>query len=751
MRRLAVVLLALTGCPSTQAIAPFVDASVAVDAAPLPFAAPRGATWDPSGDAVHFRIAAPRATRVELWIYAAALGQPERLRVVTARGAEGDWTARVPAADLAGIDTIYYGYRVWGPSWTYDPAWTPGSDRGFVARVTADGDRMNPNKLLLDPYAKEVSHDPTTPGGPTDTTAYRTDDPNRATDSAPVAPKGLVLRSAAADLGARPTRALADDIVYEVHLRGLTAADAALPCHGTYAGAAARAAALADLGVTAVEFLPVQETWNDGNDADPTSNSGDNYWGYSTLAFFAPDRRYACDRSPGGPTREFQDMVRAFHAHGVKVFIDVVYNHTAEGGGQSLLSLRGLDNATYYELSTNGTGFADHTGIGANTNALSPAFRDLTIDSLAYWHRELGVDGFRFDLAPVLANGCERGCFRYAPDLPGNILLRAAAELPARPGDGGEGVDLIAEPWAIGDGTYQVGHFPAGWAEWNDQYRDLIRKDVNLVGVEPVTLGGLADRLVGSPGIFRATGRGPAASINYLVSHDGFNLADLTGCNGKRNDQPWPYGPSNGGPDSNYAWDYGGDPARQRQAARTALALLMLSDGVPMLVGGDEDLHGQRCNNNPYNLDSIATWLPVPGEPSAFRTFTQRLLQFRLAHPALRRRTWHDAGSLSWRGTDGQPLPAPFFDDPGASFLAWRLAGTPDDPAQAIYVAYNGATTALPITLPSPAPGARWYRVADTAAWMEPQANAAVPGDEAAMNGARYDVAARALVIWIAR
>jgi glycogen operon protein len=756
VRRL-VCLLALTGCPGTQAITTSADApaAVVVDAAP-PYAPPRGATWDPAGAAVHFRIAAPRATRVEVWIYDQPLAAAARLHVLSTLGADGDWHADVPAADLAGIATIYYGYRVWGPSWTYDPAWTPGSAVGFVARVTADGDRMNPNKLLLDPYAREVSHDPTTPGGATDTSAYRTDDVNRATDSAPVAPKGIVLPRdpVAPELGPRPTRALADDVIYEVHLRGLTAADDALPCHGTYAGAAARAAALADLGVTAVEFLPVQETWNDNNDADPTSDGGDNYWGYSTLAFFAPDRRYACDRTPGGPTREFRAMIQAFHAHGLKVLIDVVYNHTAEGGGASLLSLRGLDNATYYELSADGTGFTDNTGVGANTNATSPAFRDLVIDSLAYWSQDLGVDGFRFDLAPVLGNRCARGCYQFAPDAPGNILVRAATELPARPSDGGAGVDLIAEPWGIGNGTYQVGHFPAGWSEWNDQYRDLIRKDVNLVGVEPVTLGGLADRLVGSPGIYRATGRPPVASINYLVSHDGFTLADVTGCTGKRNDQPWPYGPSNGGTDSNWAWDYGGDEVRQRQAARTAQALLLLSDGVPMMVGGDEVLHSQRCNNNPYNLDSIATWLAptVAPEASGFRTFTQRLLQFRSAHPALRRRAWHDGDSLAWLGTDGLPLPAPFFDDPGANFLAWRLAGAPaGDPARSIYVAYNGATAQLAITLPAPAPGAAWYRAADTGAWKEAAGNFDAPGAEYKMNGRSYDLAARALAIWIER
>jgi len=762
VRRLLVCLFALTGCPAAQD-PPGTDPDAA-DVAP--FAPPRGATWDPAGAALHFRLAAPRAERVEVWLYPAAVAAPHAARLVAARGLHGDWVTRVTAADLAAAGVtpdgpVHYGYRVWGPSWTYDPSWTPGSDAGFVARVTDDGDRMNPNKLLLDPYAREVSHDPVSPlpGASLDSSPYRTDDANRAVDNALVAPKAIVLPRALtatftpADLGARPERPLADDVVYEVHLRGLTAADPTLSCAGTYAGAAARAADLAALGVTAVELLPVHETQNDANDVDPTSAGGDNYWGYSTLAFFAPDRRYACDRSPGGPTREWRQMVRAFHDAGLKVFIDVVYNHTAEGGGGNLLSLRGIDNATYYELNAAGTGFVDNTGVGANTNVMRAEVRDLVLDSLTYWARDLGVDGFRFDLASVLANGCERGCFRWAPDEPGNILVRAATELPARPAGGGAGVDLIAEPWGIGAGTYRVGAFPAGWSEWNDQFRDLVRKDVNLLGVEQVTLGGLADRIAGSPGIFRAGGRGPAASINYLVSHDGFTLNDLTACVTKSNGQPWPYGPSNGGTDANFGWDYGGDRARQRQAARTGLALTVLATGVPMIVGGDEVLRSQRCNNNPYNLDSIATWHDpsASSRESAFLTFTSRLLAFRAAHPVLRRRDWHDAASLTWLGTDGLPLPPQYFNDPGAHFLAWRMsrASTPDEPARSILVAYNGSPASVAFTLPPPATNVAWYRAADTAAWLEPQSNFAIPGAEYRMNGTRYDLAARSLTIFI--
>jgi glycogen operon protein len=639
---------------------------------------PLGATFEPDGRAVDFRIAAPRATRVGVWIYAEAVGD-----AVTHVALERDgevWATRIGTEALPA--TVYYGYRVWGPSWAWDPAWQPGSDAGFVARVTSDGDRMNPNKLLIDPYAKEISHDPI------DASVNRTDEDPRDLDSGRVAPKGIVLAREDADTGPAPRRALRDDVIDELHLRGLTAG-AGGPCAGTYAAAAERAGYLADLGVTAIELMPVQETWNDGNDVDPASASGDNYWGYSTLAFFAPDRRYACDRSPGGPTRELQAMVRAFHERGVKVLVDVVYNHTAEGGGGSLLSWRGVDNAAYYELDDAGTGFADQTGIGASTNAASPVFRDLVIDSLAYWHDELGVD-------------------------------------------------LIAEPWGIGGGTYQLGHFPAGWSEWNDTYRDTVRKDVNLVGVVDVTLGWLADRIAGSPDLFGA--RGPTASIDYVVSHDGFTLHDLVACNTASNDQAWPYGPSGGGTDANYSWDYGGDPARQRQAARTTLALVMLSAGVPMFTGGDEMLHGQRCNNNPYNLDSPATWIdwaPLDAQ-AAFATFTRRLLAFRHAHPALRPATWWTDRDITWIGTDGLVLPDWAFDDPGAHFLGWRVDG--------LYVAYNGAPQPLTITLP---PGVAWRRAADTAAAMEPDANFRAPGTEDAV-GAHYAIAARSLAIFVA-
>jgi glycogen operon protein len=696
--------------------------------APAPvWQAPMGAHWSPAGDAVVFRVASTRATRVELAIYDAPMNGAERLHVALDREPSGTaWTARVPAAELP--VTIYYGYRVWGPNWPYDPAWQPGSTVGWLADVDGEGNRMNPNKLVFDPYARELSHDPTTPEQG-DGSFYATGS-HRATDSAPVAPKGIVLHDdPPADHVTRPLR---DELIYEVHVRGFTQADS-VACAGTYAGAAARAGYLADLGVTAVEFLPIAETQNARNDVDATSDSGDNYWGYSTLAYFAPDRRYACDTAPGGPTREFRDMVRAFHARGIKVYLDVVYNHTAEGGGGSLLSLRGIDSAGYYQLDAAGTGFTNSNGVGADVAGNKPLAQALVLDSLRYW-TDAGVDGFRFDLAPVLANTCV-GCFRFDGD-----LLAKIAQL-ARDPDGGPGVDLIAEPWGVVAGSYQVGHFPRGWAEWNDKFRDAIRQDQNQA---PITPGWLADRIAGSTELYNHDGRLPAASINYLVSHDGFTLADLYACNAPNNAQAWPYGPSSGGSTTNYSWDHGGDPVAQRQAARTGLALVALSHGVPMIVGGDELLRSQRCNNNPYNLDSPGTWLDW-SQPVLFTSFARRLFQFRAAHPALRIAGWL-AGEVTWFDDRAAVATGTYLDDATKPVLAWRLASGGDT----VYIAYNRGTAQVSLALPPPPAGTSWYLAADTGAWFEPKDNFNAPGAETKMT-LQYDLGARTVALFLAR
>ena len=663
------------------------------DAATGAWQAPLGAHWTPAGDAVVFRLAAPHATRVELELYDAPFGGTPTSVAMTL---DGDvWTARVPSA-------TYYGYRVWGPNWPYDPAWTPGSMAGWIADVDASGNRMNPNKVVFDPYAEELSHDPTSPAQP-DGSAYAVGT-HRAVDSGPVAPKGIVVRAGAGDAG--PTRPLRDDVIYEVHVRGFTQADA-IACAGTYAGAATRAGYLADLGVTAIELMPVQETPNDRNDIDPASDTGDNYWGYATLAYFAPDRRYACDRAPGGPTQEFRAMVAAFHARGIKVLVDVVYNHTAEGSGSALLSMRGVDNAAYYQLDKAGTGFTNDNGVGADLAADKPLAAGIVLDSLAYWHDALGVDGFRFDLAPVLGNDCGPGCFHFAPDgLPTTIAQRA------RPADGGAGIDLIAEPWAVTANGYALGKFPAGWAQWNDHIRDSLREDQNEA---PVAIGELEQRIRGSRDLFTT----PTASIDYLVSHDGLTLHDLYACNGANNARGWPYGPSDGGTTANHSWDHGGDAAAQRQAVRTGLALLALSQGVPMITGGDEMLRTIACNNNSYNLDSRATWLDwsLAQTNAPLVTFVQRLFAFRAAHPALHAGTWLD--DFATQGTA----------------LIWRAGD--------VLVAYNHAAAATTIALPA---GPVWWRAGDTASGLEPD-----NFSDYMMHQAQYGLAARSLAVFVAR
>jgi len=737
-----------------------------------------GALYDSAQTQVRFRVYSSRATRLEVWLYAAPSGAAEVARYTLSKNSEGVWEKTLPVAtlrDAHGITgPVYYGYRAWGPNWTYQDAWTKGSDAGFVSDVDQAGNRFNPNKLLIDPYAREISHDPITPSC-SDGTVYASGAGNRNKDSGACAPKGIVLAAPTGSVGNRPARALKDEVIYEVHLRGLTMNDNSVPAgkRGTYAGAALKAGYLAALGVTAVEFLPLQETPNEHNDIDPDSNSGDNYWGYSTLNYFAPDRRYSSDKSPGGPTRELRAMVKAFHDAGIKVYVDVVYNHTGEGsawGGSdgrsvyNLLSWRGLDNPTYYSLTNDYQYPWDNTGVGGNYNTRHPVAQDLIVDSLAYWRDTLGVDGFRFDLAPVLGNTCQHGCFEYARDDPNTALNRIARELPPRPAAGGAGVDLIAEPWAIGGNSYQVGGFPPGWAEWNGRYRDDIRKKQNKLGVDTVTTGTLATRFAGSSDLYGDDGRKPWHSINYVASHDGFMLNDLYAYNSKQNNQPWPYGPSDGGDDNNNSWDQGGVVAAQRRAARTGIGLVMLSAGVPMFNGGDEALRTQFGNNNPYNLDSPANWLSWTRDAieTDHETFTRRLIAFRKAHPALRPAGFYSGSDgngnrmeqLRWFKPDGNPADPAYFDNQNLHAIAWRIDGSEfKDPASALYLAYNGGDGDQDFRLPWPGDGKRWYRVTDTASWNEGPNAFANPGSESAIGGEGviYSLQARSLLLLIAK
>jgi isoamylase len=771
------------GVAATVAMIAVVGAAARTTAQPPPTKQPAqpvmlGAHYDASASHIVFHVYSSHATRLELCLYKTAFGAPPAAKLVMKKDpATSIWSKTVAVSTLAntyGISgPVYYGYRAWGPNWPYDKSWTEGSETGFVADVDAEGNRFDPNKLLLDPYAREVSRDPINPDN-TDGTIYASGPSYRKIDSGPKGPKGIVIRPDATDIGDKPTRPLKDDVIYEVHVRGLTMNDESIPAElrGTYKGAGMKVPYLADLGVTAVEFLPVQETQNDANDVDPNSDTGDNYWGYATLAYFAPDRRYSSDKSPGGPTREWKAMVRAFHEKGIKVFIDVVYNHTGEGGAwnpsdpstYNVISMRGLDNSVYYSLTGDRKFGWDNTGVGGNYNTFNPVAQQLIVDSLTYWRDALGVDGFRFDLAAVLGNTCQHGCYEYDKLNPDTALNRIARDLAPRPAAGGAGTDLIAEPWAIGDGTYQVGNFPAGWSEWNGVYRDTLRKYQNKLGVDTVTPGSLATRLAGSADLYQDDGRKPWNSIDFLVAHDGFTLEDLYSCNGKNNGQPWPNGPSDGGTDDNLSWDQGGSAADQRKAARDGFALLMLSAGTPMMTGGDEFLRALHCNNNPYNLDSDANWLDYDwtAQQATFRKFAQRLIAFRKAHPALRPLNFYSGSDgngngmeqLRWFKPDGAIADAAYFDDANNHAIAYRIDGTElGDPASAIYVASNGWSGKVTFTLPAAAAGAKWFRVTDTCNWAEGPDQVASPGSETALGGAgaTYELCARGVLLLIAR
>jgi isoamylase len=757
-----------TAPPPGDAISDATDVTDAADAAddapaidggptdPGPFAL--GATLGAS--ALHLRVRADAATRVAAYLYAAATGVDEALEVPMTRAAPGDpWGADVSydALSAAGLTAApyFYGYRAWGPNWPYDATWTKGSSAGFVADVDGAGDRFDPNKLLLDPYAREMSHDPLEPAQPS-TSPYLTGAPDRAIDDGQVAPKAVAMPADTTSTGAAPAGLLKDDVIYEVHVRGLTMNDPSVPAalQGTFAGAAMKAGWLAGLGVTAIELLPIQETQNDTND---TAGASANYWGYATLAFFAPDRRYASDKTPGGPTREMKAMVAAFHAQGIKVLLDVVYNHTAEGGvGPSgvakVFSFRGLDNAGYYELAADHQTPVDDTGTGGNFNTGNGVVRDLVIDSLTYWTGTMGVDGFRFDLAAVLGNACTSVCYSFAPSDLGGILARAVSSLPA-------GTPLIAEPWGVGTGTYQLGNFPPGWSEWNGVFRDSMREAQNELGVIPVAPSTLVAKIEGSPDSFDHDGRTPAASINYVDCHDGFTLSDEYAYDAPDDAQPYPLGPSTGGSTSDYPWDQGGSAAAQAQAARTGLALVALSAGVPMFQGGDEMLRTQHGNNNAYNLDDAAMWLDwsLATTNAPFVTWTTRLLAFRAAHAALR-------PAAFWDGTDhnGNGLPdIAFFDNTGAvassaylantanHFLSWRIDGTEGgDTARSIWIAWNGWTAAISAPVPAPAPGGTtsWWVAGDSGSGAF-----AVVGQEAPLTTATVSVAARSVAVFVER
>jgi len=687
---------------------------------------PLGATWDGAG--VNFALFSEHATAVDLCLFDASEPGPERARIRLRERTDQVWHVYLPGAPAG----LLYGYRVHGP---YAPA---------------DGHRFNPAKLLVDPYARalagELSWHESLYG-------YRPDDPHGdvpdARDSAGHVPRSVVVDPAFDWQGDRLLRTpWHRTVIYELHVKGFTARhpEIAPERRGTFAGLAAPPAVdyLRALGVTAVELLPVHHRVSE---RAVVERGLTNYWGYNSIGYFAPDARLSSAGGRGAQVAEFKAMVRDLHRAGIEVILDVVYNHTAEGTHRGpTLCFRGIDNRAYYRLRPEERReYVDYTGCGNTLNMRHPRALQLIMDSLRFWVLEMHVDGFRFDLAAALA--------RELHDVDRlSAFFDVIHQDPVI-----SQVKLIAEPWDLGEGGYQVGNFPPGWAEWNGRYRDTIRRYWRGDHGQTAELG---YRLTGSSDLYEASGRRPYASVNFVTAHDGFSLADLVSYEAKRNDDN---GEDNlDGADENLSWNCGvegptDDPAvlalRERQMANF-LATLLLSQGIPMLSAGDEVGRTQRGNNNAYCQDNAVSWFPWPLSPVALRRLdgVRRLIRLRLTEPVLHRRTFFqgrhihgsDVKDLTWLAPGGKEMTAEEWHDGGGRCVGLRLAGDAieemDDRGERIagdtlLVLLNAHPYPAPFVLPAERGEARWRLVLDTGG-REPAMVPALPaGDTFLLEG----------------
>src|SRR5690349_20317249 len=659
---------------------------------------PLGATYD--GGGTNFALFSEVADRVELCLFdddgtETRIDLPEREALV--------WHGYLPRI----VPGQRYGYRVHGP---YDPA---------------AGLRCNPSKLLLDPYAKAIDghnewHNALF--------SYHFDNPGEVNDddSAPYATRSVVVNPFFDWANDRPLRIpFHQTVIYEAHVKGMTQRHPGIPddVRGTYSGLAhpTMIKHFKELGVTAVELMPVHQFVHDSTLVDRGLK---NYWGYNTIGFFAPHNDYASFGGHGGQVQEFKSMVKALHAAGIEVILDVVYNHTAEGNHLGpTLSFRGIDNPAYYRLVDDDKQYYyDTTGTGNSLNVRHHESLRLIMDSLRYWVTDMHVDGFRFDLASALARE-----FHEVNRLAAFFDLVNQDPIVSQ-------VKLIAEPWDVGDGGYQVGGFPPLWTEWNGKYRDTVR---DFWRGEPGSLGEFAARFTGSSDLYEADNRRPIASINFVTAHDGFTLDDLVSYNEKHNE-------ANGednrdGESHNRSWNCGVEgptedaevvKLRERQK-RNFLTTLLLSQGIPMLLGGDEIGRSQRGNNNAYCQDNEISWFDWDHEDGGLLAFTQRLIAFRRAHPVFRRRHFFhgeslgaDAPDIGWFRPDGSQMRAEDwssgFGKAIGVFFNGETIPSPDARGERVVddsflVPFNAHDEPLSFTMPASERGARWLRMLDTA------------------------------------
>jgi glycogen operon protein len=663
---------------------------------------PLGATWDGAG--VNFALFSEHATSVELCLFDSPEDMVESQRIPLTERTDMVWHGYLQDVRPGQL----YGYRVHGP-------WKPRS-----------GYRFNPAKVVLDPYAKAIGR----PLRWTDANfGHKQDDDltRDDRDNAAFAPLAAVIDPAFSWGDDRaPRTPWHKTIIYECHVKGFTKLHPGVPdrLRGTYEGLASETAIkhLKELGVTAVELLPVHHHAIDGH---LIKHGLSNYWGYNTLSYFAPDDRYATQAHAA--VREFKTMVKSLHAAGIEVILDVVYNHTAEGSQLGpTFSLRGIDNTSYYRLVTKDRRYyQDFTGCGNTLNMQHPRVLQLIMDSLRYWVQEMHVDGFRFDLASALAREL------YEVDKLGAFfdIIHQDPVISQ--------VKLIAEPWDLGEGGYQVGNFPVLWTEWNGKYRDTLRRFWKGDGGQASEL---ASRLSGSSDLYEQSGRRPYASINFITCHDGFPLRDLVTYNEKHNEANKEG--NRDGESHNNSWNCGvegetADPAinalRARQM-RNMMASLLLSQGVPMICGGDELGRTQGGNNNAYCQDNAISWQPwtLTADQRAFMDFTRRCIALRKEFPVLQRRKFFQGrrirGSqvkdISWYDPTGKEMTNAAWNAHFVRCLGVRLAGDMMDEVDengdrvcgdTLLMLFNAHHERIPFSLPAAPPGQSWALVLDTA------------------------------------
>lgn len=665
---------------------------------------PLGATFD--GKGVNFSIYSENAEAVELCLFDSPTDAEESTRIRIKERTHQVWHVYIPDIGPGQL----YGYRVYG---AYEPS---------------NGLRFNPHKLLIDPYAKAING---TLQWNDALFGYEVGNPDgdlsfSEIDSAPFIPKCVVIDTSFDWEGDAPLRIpMHKSIIYETHVKGFTATHPDIPeaIRGSYSALAhpASISYLKSLGVTAIELMPVHHFITDRHLQEKGLT---NYWGYNTIGFFAPDVRYAATGTHGEQVREFKEMVKALHQAGIEVILDVVYNHTGEGNEMGpTLSFRGIDNSAYYRLADEPRYYMDFTGTGNTLNARLPNVLRLIMDSLRYWIQEMHVDGFRFDLASALARELHEvdklsSFFDVIHQDP--VISQAK---------------LIAEPWDIGEGGYQVGEFPPGWAEWNGKYRDCVRD--YWIGADSM-LGEFANRITGSSDLYRDDYRTPAASINFVTAHDGFTLHDLVTYNEKHNEANGE--DNNDGDSHNRSWNCGVEGettdgeinALRAQQKRNLLTTLFLSQGVPMLVAGDEFGRTQKGNNNAYCQDNEISWLNWKEQDEKLLTFTKQLIALRKEHPIFCRRKWFQGmpikgvglEDIAWFLPEGTEMEDSHWQNDFARSLAVFLNGQGirslnDDGTkvvdQSFYIMFNAFWEPIEYTLPPMKYSKRWAKVLDTA------------------------------------